>query len=181
MITIRCNTFETNSSSSHSLVIREENTFHDYENFCYTKEEIIDELDWLLSEDKKVYGKSWCDWYYGRFPFKILTTFRDKLSYAYACFHNDENKVNELINVVKEYIPTLERFCDVQDVGTDDSCLQSWLNTYNISLRDYLINRKYIVICDGDEYNIWASMVNCGVVDLDCIENASAQPNEREE
>ena len=57
MIKIRYNTFETNSSSSHSLVIRKDNTFYEDESVYYTKEEIQDELSWLLSDDKKTYGK----------------------------------------------------------------------------------------------------------------------------
>ena len=40
MIKIRCNIFETNSSSSHSLVIRKDNTFYEDESIYYTKEEI---------------------------------------------------------------------------------------------------------------------------------------------
>ena len=171
MIKIRCNTFETNSSSSHSLVIRKDNTFYEDESVHYTKEEIQDELSWLLSDDKNTYGKSWCDWYYGRAPFRILTTFRDKLSYAYANCYYDKDKVKELLDVMRKYIPEIKKFGDVEDVGVDEQWLAGWLEKYNLSLEEFLTNRKYIVICDGDEYNIWMDMVDTGIIDLNAAEN----------
>ena len=171
MIKIRCNTFETNSSSSHSLVIRKDNTFYEDESVYYTKEEIQDELSWLLSDDKKTYGKSWCDWYYGRAPFRILTTFRDKLSYAYANYYYDKDKVKELLDIIRKYIPEIKKFGKVKDVGVDEPWLAGWLEKYNLSLEEFLTNRKYTVICDGDEYNIWMDMVDTGIIDLNAAEN----------
>lgn len=54
--------------------------------------------------------------------------------------------------------------------GTDDYCLGYWLDKENISLEEFLTNRRYIVICDGDEYCVWKDMKKSGLINVDAIE-----------
>ena len=55
---------------------------------------------------------------------------------------------------------------DHQSVGL----FQRFLEKYNITLEDYLIRKDIIVIIDGDEYYLFDTMVNAGIVDKDAIE-----------
>ena len=55
---------------------------------------------------------------------------------------------------------------DHQSVGL----FQRFLEKYNITLEDYLIRKDIIVIIDGDEYYLFDTMVNAGIVDKNAIE-----------
>ena len=54
--------------------------------------------------------------------------------------------------------------------GTDDYMLAGWLEKAGITLEEFLTNRRYIVICDGDEYCIWSGMKKTGLINTDNIE-----------
>ena len=55
---------------------------------------------------------------------------------------------------------------DHQSVGL----FQRFLEKYNITLEEYLIRKDIIVIIDGDEYYLFDTMVNAGIVDKNAIE-----------
>ena len=55
---------------------------------------------------------------------------------------------------------------DHQSVGL----FQRFLEKYNITLEDYLIRKDIIVIIDGDEYYLFDTMVNAGIVDKNAIQ-----------
>lgn len=180
MIKIRQSTFETNSSSSHSLVITKQKVSH------YTPAEAYEELHWIDSDGMwSPYG----DMYFGRYPFQVLSSFEDKLRYAYACAPIRRGRVKKsgyegywheyykITNVVKKFFGTEYSFkgldlkrCD--SIGTDDSKLSYWLQHANISLIEFLTNKNIIVICDGDEYCIWTDMKKLGLINKDNIELA---------
>lgn len=87
--TIRKGCFETNSSSMHSIVITKEDgnsTFFDYDS-SYQCE------DYLIYEDDIVFG---------RYPFQILNSIKDKARYAIASAYRDQDKIQEIINIVKK-------------------------------------------------------------------------------
>ena len=87
MLVVRRNTFETNSSSMHSLIITKEN-----ENVRMTQEEIRDEFylnkEWYKerhkNDEKEVIEIDPSDNDFGCSPFTVLSSFRDKLTYAIA-------------------------------------------------------------------------------------------------
>lgn len=54
--------------------------------------------------------------------------------------------------------------------STDDYMLKGWLDKAGITLEEFLTNRRYIVICDGDEYCIWDDMKKSGLINTDIIE-----------
>ena len=55
---------------------------------------------------------------------------------------------------------------DHQSVGL----LQGFLKGEGISLKEFLTNRKYVVIIDGDEYGAWGDVKRSGLINLDKIE-----------
>lgn len=121
MIQIRENVFETNSSSSHSLVIK---PGCDY----YTPEEVFDELKWLCKEVEGKPGKyilePWgheFDEGFNRAPFKVLDDFRNKMWYLYAhapcrkyppkgirTWTRYQPEYYRITNYIKKYLPWLE-------------------------------------------------------------------------
>lgn len=174
MIQIRDNTFETNSSSSHSLIIT---------NFDgkYTSEEMINGI--YLWEDKKTRMYDYTLRFY-RSPFSLLATFESKSRYAIAASNGRlADKVEELWY---KYIPNFNGFeFDTKDEeydydkkewvdldepkpvygGTDDYEIEGWLKHYGVSLEDFLTMRRYMVVCDGDETREWYHILDSGLVD----------------
>ena len=53
----------------------------------------------------------------------------------------------------------------------DEDILSDFLEKENVSLEEYLINKKYVVIQDGDEYGYWGDMKKAGLINLDVIDH----------
>ena len=167
---IRSSVFETNSSSSHSLVITTDNEH-------YTKEEMMSNI--YMHKDGTIHIWSE-DLEFYRSPFDILTTFYGKARYAIAA--SNGNLVADVQAIFCKYIDGFTNFVfdqiyksydDDEMVtdygGTDDYLIEGWLKKYNISLEEFLTNKRYVVICDGDEYFVWNQLKNSGVIDTDAI------------
>lgn len=175
---IRRNVFETNSSSSHSLVITTDNEH-------YTREEINKNF-YITKEGKVRLWKSSLEFY--RSPFDMLVTFKDKLRYAIAS--SNGNLVDDCREICKKYVDGFTDFefdtkdyvwdSEVKDYvetdepipnygGTDDYQIEGWLKSYNVSLEEFLTNKRYIVVVDGDEYNCWFHIKDSGLVDTSKI------------
>ena len=186
---IRRNVFETNSSSSHSLVITTDNEH-------YTKEEINSEC-YLTKEGKMRFWESSLEFY--RSPFDMLTTFKGKLRYAIAS--SNGNLVDECREICKKYIDGFADFefdtkdyvwdSEVKDYveadepipnygGTDDYQIEGWLKKYNVSLEEFLTNKRYIVVVDGDEYQIFDHIKKSGLFDTSKIIHDSYEESEAE-
>ena len=181
MIQIRSNCFETNSSSSHSLIITNGDANY------YTPDEAYHELYWMTDG----YWDPSGDLYFGRSPFKVLSSFKDKLLYAYACAPRREGKMKKsgyngiwkeyykVTNVVKKFFGEDKLFLGLDPyrkrheyIGTDDRMLPKWLKDADISLIEFLTNKNIIVICDGDEYCIWTDLKKFGLINMDNIKLA---------
>ena len=155
---IRKSVFETNSSSMHSLVIQNEDIF-DSSDSSSMYEDPTETIKSNLRKNGKC--RFWGEeWYFGRHPFRILDTFEEKFKYAYA----NEYKENDLLPIIQKYVPECIGIEWPKHYGTDDQRLPSWLNKLNVSLEEFLTNRRYIVICDGDEYYIWEDMKESGII-----------------
>ena len=173
MIQIRQNVFETNSSSSHSLVIRTDNVIKENgEDLHFTHDEMLESLHRVFRGAYKPWND---DWYFGRSPFRSLDTFELKLQYAYANCDSDEDEKDKITNLLKELVPEIKKVCIPTTCGTDDYQLFGWLKDHNTSLKEFLTNKKYIVIQDGDEYCIWKDLIDCGLIDKNVIENMEDQ------
>lgn len=169
---VRCGTFETNSSSSHSLVVTKSSD-------VFTPEEIRE--NFWVDKDRLIWMGSYrLD--FGRNPNAPLVSFADKLRYLIATYCNSNpEKIDELLSIVRKYVPEVKEFkfdltyngnrcyygsIDHQSMGI----VQSYIEKHNLSLEEFLINKKYIIILDGDEYDMWGTMKESGLVNLDFIE-----------
>lgn len=186
---IRRNVFETNSSSSHSLVITTDNEHYTREeinkNFYVTKKGIV-----RLWESSLEFYRS---------PFDMLVTFKDKLRYAIAS--SNGNLVDECREICKKYVDGFIDFefdtkdyvwdSEVKDYvetnepipnygGTDDYQIEGWLKYYNVSLEEFLTNKRYIVVVDGDEYAIYDHIKKSGLFDTSKIIHDSYAEEEEE-
>lgn len=231
---IRRGVFESNSSSMHSLCIMKNGG-------KYTPEEIFSDI-WL-SQDKET-GEE-CVWdlwyerdlYFGRSPFKAISTFGEKWKYACASMVVDYNDdiYKELERIAIKYIPGLKQIklpkeehsipnidyddgrdsfyrkeygkteaeflefiksneellgieidyweCVVDDdkcvswgyevpnTGmTDENFLERFLDETHITLEDFISDKKYVVIQDGDEYCIYDGLKKAGLINTDAME-----------
>lgn len=185
---IRRNVFETNSSSSHSLVITTDDEH-------YTREEI--NKNFYMTDGIVRLWESSLEFY--RSPFDMLVTFKDKLRYAIAS--SNGNLVDECREICKKYVDEFIDFeFDTKDYvwdsnvndyveakspvpnygGTDDYQIEGWLKKYNVSLEEFLTNKRYIVVVDGDEYNCWLHIKDSGLVDTSKIIHDSYAEEEEE-
>ena len=174
MIQIRDNTFETNSSSSHSLIIT------DFDG-KYTLEEMMKGIYLWEDKETRMYESN-LEFY--RSPFSLLATFESKSRYAIAS--SQGHLADEVEKIWHKYIPNFNGFkfdmkteeydynkkewVDLDEPkpiygGTDDYQIEGWLKSYNVSLEDFLTMRRYMVVCDGDEYREWCHILDSGLVD----------------
>ena len=174
MIQIRDNTFETNSSSSHSLIIT------DFDG-KYTLEEMMKGIYLWEDKETRMYESN-LEFY--RSPFSLLATFESKSRYAIAS--SQGHLADEVEKIWRKYIPNFNGFkfdmkteeydydkkewVDLDEPkpiygGTDDYQIEGWLKSYNVSLEDFLTMRRYMVVCDGDETREWYHILDSGLVD----------------
>lgn len=188
---VRLNTFETNSSSSHSFVIT------DFEG-RYSQEEIMSHVC-LWNDGKAIMWESSLE--FGRSPFDFLNTFESKTRYAIAS--SNGRLVPQIVEVWKKYIPGFSHFefdekyrvwdeekqeyvetdddNPVYEYGyTDDFMIEEWLKKYNVSVEDFLTMKRYIVVCDGDEYKTWDKVRDSGLMDTSHIIHDSYAEQEAE-
>ena len=180
MISVRPGVFETNSSSSHSIIIA---TDDDY----VTKEEISkhyyvnnDGILRIFHEDNLSFQ---------RYPFKILDDFYTKLCFAiasYCCYHDNPDEVPEMKEIYDTCAEVIDNFKGIEfpyDTWYDDEeekrvkeyfygeidhqsygLLDKILKKEDISIREFILNKKYIVIIDGDEYNNTEVFLNLSIL-----------------
>ena len=92
--------------------------------------------------------------------------------------HWDEDKRCSVFTYVsndgtaKEAILSDEVY-EVPAIGTIDhqssGLLTNFLKEKNVSLKEFLTNKKYAIIVTGDEYSTWPDMKNSGLIDKDFI------------
>lgn len=162
-LTIRDGMFETNSSSMHSIVICKDGG-------NYTEKELHDPI---FSDGTIKFWEN--DLEFGRSPFELLTAWDRKLAFVIAslCGYKEEedeeakNIITELEKIVSKHIPEcckieLTDICyehsiwpygyvDHQSMGLLDRLLKK----EGISIEEFIFNKKYVVVIDGDEYCIF--------------------------
>ena len=179
---MRQSVFETNSSSMHSIVVKKTLEY-------YTKEETEGEIHirksgkWTIYEDDLEFGRS---------PFEIIGSFKRKIHYAIASLcgsylskEKAEIELKEIEQIVKKYMPEI-KLIELPQVynyssGKDEKyygcidhesigLLQDFIKTKEITLEEFLTNKRYLVIIDGDEYCFWKKAKKTGIIDLNEIE-----------
>ena len=123
---IRKGCFETNSSSSHSLIITKKNS-----NVRMTQEEIREEFyldeDWYIerhkNNEKEIVRLDLWDNEFGRSPFNVLITFIDKLAYAVAEYCGNNYGIKSYLKSEKifdeMFRPLLIRLIGCDDIEWD--------------------------------------------------------------
>ena len=183
----------------HSLVVKKKSEY-------FTEAEVKDDV--YVGNDGMIHVYH-DDMYYGRSPFQVLTSIKDKAFYVLAsmCKHKDDEIYNEVCETIRSYIPEFKDFDlsfmtethdkkyytkeamdewfgkdnyvevggqygwwgDEVGSGTED-ILTGFLNKEGIDIAEFLKNKRYIVIVDGDEYCIYKDMKRCGLINKDEIE-----------
>lgn len=195
---IRSDVFETNSSSMHSLVIKDEN-----DNFC-TQEEVRQELQKYIIKDKIDFrnANTYKDLLlFSRAPFAILTTYFDKLRYVIAhrnCMWDDtrylefEKYICDKYNLNFRFMFDKDPWDDNSDYhGEVDHQSQDLLNEVFMKLNysfdnfddidKFLCNKKYNIIIDGDEYCITDSYKQSGLIKGKIYTNYDLRGDENDE
>lgn len=177
-IKIRRGCFESNSSSQHVICLMKqdkpvtEETFED--EYLYLRDGT---LDYTYAED---------DFYFGRSPFRVLCTFRDKLMFVIASYcgnysSNPEEEFEKILKIAQEINPDIKSIKLPKNYYDDNifygdidhqsaGLLQNFLESHNLTIKDFLSNGKYLVIITGDEYTIYEDLKNSGLINLDNIE-----------
>ena len=179
----RTGVFETNSSSAHSIVVTEKsgeyneeearNGFHISKNildldfrvdtfeFCNTPFNILfsfdDKLKYAIaSYFQKYNGREYDD--YDTIIEENKEVF-EEIDKALDKYFPDLEEIrlpknDYYVNKETDYYQLYFGYVDHQSKGL----LQDFLEKEGISLSEFLINKKYVVIIDGDEYCIYNTM-----------------------
>lgn len=175
MIQIRKGVFETNSSSSHSIVITKNNK---------PLPNVIDG-DWHVNDNGVMDFWYEDDLEFERSPFDLLTTWFGRLRYCIASYSDNDDKISELEEICRRRIEGFKSFkfkkdrwdnsvnrgyVDHQSIGL----LQAALKKYNISLEEFIFNDRYIVIIDGDEYCVFDTLIESDMFNKDNIQDITS-------
>lgn len=167
MIQIRRNIFETNSSSSHALCVLKEDKYI---------EGMVDP-GWHIHDGQMYFYDD--ELTFGRAPFQILTDWWGRLCFAIASYANDpavREAIEELCYSRVEGLESIEypknQWYDPDNDSVDekyyygnidhqsDGMLQDFLTANDITLEDFIFNNRYLVIIDGDEYNVFDTIIS---------------------
>lgn len=162
MINIRTGVFETNSSSNHAFVIRKNNQ----EPESYTPYADKDGVLRLNSYKLE----------FGRAPFEVLYDPYRKACYAIASF--GEERFNEIEDILKEVYPYIKKielptewdYDDELDKDTkapyygyidhqSTGLLSDVMSNYNITLKEFITDPRYVIMVDGDEYDVFGDLI----------------------
>lgn len=173
MKSVRRSCFETNSSSLHSIVITENDTCVDPSN----RNEFLGLHPHKDGECNIPYR---AEYGFGR-EFQFLDTFSDKLSYALCEYlgYADEKLIPHIIanfeEICRKYVEGFDHFdpSDIEDIGWIDhqsaGKLRNFIKKHEISLEEFLTNKKYVIVVDGDEYHYFDRMIEAGLMDMKYI------------
>ena len=179
MIKMRRNAFETNSSSSHSIVVVKRNNLSKdeepqptrayYDNNAYNSRPPSYKIEW------------WNEHGFDRAPFEILYSWVDKALYYMSdrlSWSRNKKEIDAVIDEVTKAIKTkhpefngFEKLTDSNGyfLGAVDhqSLGLATKAVKNMGLEEFLFNPKVIVVIDGDEYNIFGNLVDSGLINKD--------------
>ena len=179
MLQIRQGVFETNSSSSHSIIIKKKD---------HPLDEKVD-ADWRIrkkDENDPKNGKLtfyWDDLEFERSPFHFLVDWYDRLCYSIASFNNKKT-VDELEEICSRRLEGFKGF-DFSLVGhgadkgkeyygyvdhQSHGLLEGMLGKYHVSLENFIFNDRYVIVIDGDEYQYFQTLTEQEFFDKEAIE-----------
>lgn len=168
MIQVRNEVFETNSSSAHTIAIKK-NDEYDYD------------LGWYV-DDNGTFELWRTELEFGRTPFDILTETKEKLPYFICAF--GFKKISRIILENVSEVKQIKKPCltqwDYKDLkgGIDHQSagmLEHFIKKHNLTIEEALFNTKYIIIIDGDEYNIWDKMVRENIINKEIFDDTGTE------
>lgn len=191
---IRRNVFETNSSSMHSIAISKSSGYYSEEEIKHSLAH--NDTKWGRDKDgnfnlnyKSKDNDDWAEELsFGRAPFDILCTFGDKLKYVFASMQEswkdadykkfiDKELRKELTFIKSVTFPPIPEYYKVYHktqkyvYGSVDhqsrNVFIDFIKSKDISIMEFLKNRKYIVIIDGDEYGVSEQLVKSNIIELE--------------
>lgn len=178
---IRNGTFETNSSSMHSLVVTKS-----------AKKYPECDLKLGFYGGKKYNLFSWDTPDMGRAPFKVMRTPRDKLMYYVGWYIGSKHEYDK-IPMIKDFISKqinlpVENISIVLDNEIDDEYYKyphvypndtgedvfECLEEHNVPFEEFILDPRYTVIIDGDEYREFAQLFDARIITKENIEYISS-------
>ena len=113
---------------------------------------------------------------FGRAPFEVLYDPYRKACYAIASF--GEERFNEIEDILKEVYPYIKKIelpteWDYDDELDEDTkapyygyidhqstgLLSDVMSNYNISLKEFITDPRYVIMVDGDEYDVFGDLI----------------------
>lgn len=191
MLQIRKGVFETNSSSSHSIIIKKQDRPLDHKTIDTTWYVHMNEDDANDPNNGVIYFDQ-RNLEFARDPFHFLVSWYDRLCYVVAAYQSRET-VEALAEICRRRIPEFRGFRfpskrwvfeDEDDEGDakredyygyvdhqSERLLEKVLNHYHISLEEFVFNDKYVVVIDGDEYQYFRELTEQEFFNKDAIEH----------
>lgn len=180
MLQVRQGVFETNSSSSHSIIIKKKD---------HPLEEMIDP-GWHIWDGenendprKGLLGFGFHDLEFGRNPFHFLVSWYDRLCYAIATYHTKEG-VEGIKKICSRRIKGFRGFRFPHDDWAHEDedyygyvdhqshgLLEHVLEHYHISLEEFIFNDRYVIVIDGDETQYFNVLVEQDLFNKDVVES----------
>lgn len=172
MIKIRRGVFETNSSSSHVIVLTNESCETSYTSYATCG---------YLRKDKKT-GETvlFIEGHDFDRNFEVFTSWIDRLSYSLASFKYNDIMIEQILDIVKKRRPDIDRFKFAKnyegetDYGTVDhqsqTLLRDMIYDAGVKLEDFIFNDHFILFCDGDEYQVFNTLGKTGIIDTKNLE-----------
>lgn len=72
-------------------------------------------------------------------------------------------------------------YIDVPQIGSIDhqsvGLFERFLEKRKLSLREFLTNKRYVVLIDGDEYNVFKRLIDCKIINIKDIEGFIDEEN----
>lgn len=181
MLQIRRGVFETNSSSSHSIIIKKQDRALD---------EQIDpgwHMHWDEDDENDprngIIGFGEDDLEFGRDPFHFLVDWYDRLCYAIASYHTKAG-VEKIKEICQRRIMNFRGFEFPHDDWAHEDedyygyvdhqsqgLLEHVLEHYHISLEEFIFNDRYVIVIDGDEYQYFNVLTEQEFFDKTAIEH----------
>lgn len=188
MLQIRQGVFETNSSSSHSIIIKKQD--------C-PMEAVIDP-EWHVYWDDRDennpnngYIRFWRteDLDFEREPFHFLVSWYDRLRYAIAS-NNTKEGVERIREICSRRIKGFRGFSFPHDDWAHEDedyygyvdhqshgLLEHVLEHYQISLEEFIFNDRYVIVIDGDETQYFTVLVEQDLFNKDVVESIEPASN----
>ena len=133
---------------------------------------VYDEPEKKLELVKGIWYLNANDISFGRSPFRVLGTPEGKARYALATYRS--NNIDEVLAILQEVYPDMKGIqlpnCWYNKGDVDPGYCEDPVIPAGVPLRDFILDKKYVVISDGDEYCIWSDFVKTKMFKKDAYE-----------